>query len=147
MSGDRILVTQDFSDPSKRALLFASELAQQRGGSVDVVYVLPDLYDGRGAPSVALPAQLPDEMERYQRFLTSELEQLVREVAPALASKATCHVLRGDPVKRIEELAQELGASTLCLGATGKGAVGRFLLGSVSQQVLRSSKLPVVIVP
>ena len=50
-------------------------------------------------------------------------------------------------MKRLEALAHQIAADVICLGATGKGAVQRALLGSVSQLVLRSSKVPVLLVP
>jgi nucleotide-binding universal stress UspA family protein len=34
----------------------------------------------------------------------------------------------------------------LCVGSTGKGAVQRVLLGSISQSILRGSLVPVLIV-
>ena len=66
---------------------------------------------------------------------------------PKLAGKLSCYALRGDPVKRIEELAKELGADVVCVGATGKGAVARVMLGSISQALLRTSAIPVLVVP
>jgi nucleotide-binding universal stress UspA family protein len=56
------------------------------------------------------------------------------------------HVVRGNPVRRIEALAEQLGASCICIGSTGKGAVQRLLLGSVSQSIVRTSRIPVLTV-
>jgi nucleotide-binding universal stress UspA family protein len=56
------------------------------------------------------------------------------------------HVVRGEPIKRIEARVQEIGADVLCVGSTGKGAVQRALLGSISQRILRTSPVPVLTV-
>jgi len=146
MNISKILATYDFSETSNRALAFAATLAQQTGAQLDLVYVLADLYDGRADPSL-LPATYPGEMERYLRFLQEELHRMVKVVIPEFAGKVTCHALRGDPVKHIETLAAELSASVVAVGATGKGAVARIMLGSVAQNLLRSSTIPVLVVP
>jgi len=143
----RILVAHDFSEPSNRALRFAATLARDVSAQIELVHVMPDLDDGRGELTLAVPPTMPGQGERYMRFLQEELERAVQQALPELAGKLPCHALRGDPVTRIEALAKEIGADIVCLGATGKGAVARVLLGSISQLVLRTSTLPVLIVP
>lgn len=141
----KILVAHDFSDSANRALSFASQIASQSGAKLELVYVHPDIYDGRGDPSLTLPSALPGQAERYLRFLEEELIRVAK--GAGAPEDVRCHVLRGDPIKRLEGLAEEVGADAICVGATGKGAVERVLLGSVSQLVLRSSSVPVLIVP
>jgi nucleotide-binding universal stress UspA family protein len=144
---NRILVAHDFSDPANRALQFAAVLAGPTKAQLELVYVLPDVYDGRGDVSLGLPPSSPFQGERYVRFLEEELQRTLREAAPQLADDARCHVLRGDPVKHIVSLAKQVGADFICVGATGKNAVSRVLLGSVSQSMLRTSTVPVLVVP
>jgi len=143
----KILVAHDFSEPSNRALRFASTLAKELGAQLELVHVLPDAYDGRGELELAVPPTMPGQGERYMKFLQAELERAGQLALPELSGTLPCHALRGDPVKRIEALASEIGADLVCLGATGKGAVARVLLGSISQLVLRTSTSPVLIVP
>lgn len=147
MTIQRILVAHDLSEPATRALRFAADLASLVGAALDVAYVHPDIYDGRGEPAFGLPATDPGQAERYLRFLTEELSRLVHEALADVPVPIQCHVLRGDPVKRLEALATEIGADVLCLGATGKGAMARVLLGSVSLLALRSASIPVLLVP
>jgi nucleotide-binding universal stress UspA family protein len=144
MTFRKILLAYDFSDPSNRALLFAAKLATQLGSELHLVHVQVDIYDGRSAPEAGIPWPSQDQTDRYMRFLHGELHNAARTVVQELSDKLTYHVLRGDPVKRIEALAEELGADLICIGSTGKGAVQRMLLGSVAQAVLRSSKVPVL---
>jgi nucleotide-binding universal stress UspA family protein len=143
----KILVAHDFSDPANRALAFAADLAEQLGATLDVLHVHPDVYDGHSDPSLGLPWPAPDQVERYIRFLDSELERAVSAVlGPARAQEIKRHVVRGEPAKRIAHAAQEFGADLVCLGSTGKGAVERVLLGSVSQRILRTCQVPVLTV-
>jgi nucleotide-binding universal stress UspA family protein len=71
---------------------------------------------------------------------------VVRGVLGDDAEQVVRHVVRGEPIKRIEALARDIGADVLCVGSTGKGAVQRALLGSVSQRILRTSPIPVLTV-
>lgn len=147
MSFRKILLAYDFSDASNRALLFAAPLATKLGSELHLVHVHVDVYDGRSDPSAAIPWASQDQDERYVRFLHSEMHNAAASQVHEQARSLTYHVLRGDPVKRIEELAEQLGADLLCIAATGKGAVQRALLGSVAQQILRTSRVPVLSVP
>ena len=86
------------------------------------------------------------------RFLQQEVANTVQSALAAgaephaLAQPTPLHIVRGDPAKRILAVAEEIGADMICVGATGKGGVQRLLLGSVSQHVLRTSKVPVLVV-
>lgn len=155
MQLSKILVAHDFSEPATRALVYALSLARRLGATLHVVHVHPDIYDGHSDPALGTPWPTPEQEARYLRFLEQELG---RVVDLALASEATPaapavggegpqrHVVRGNAVKRIEALAEELGANLICIGSTGKGAVQRLLLGSVSQSIVRTSRIPVLTV-
>ena len=148
MASRIIVVAHDLSAPADRALAFALGLAHQMGARVDVVHVHPDLYDGRSTPAVGLPWPSEGQEERYLRFLDGELAAHIEQAGGATAlESARRHVVRGLAAKRIGELATELCADFVCVGATGKGAVDRVLLGSVSQQLVRTCPVPVLVVP
>jgi nucleotide-binding universal stress UspA family protein len=142
----KVLVAHDFSEPANRALAFAAEIASKVGASLEVVHVHPDIYDGHGDPALGTPWPSPDQEERYLRFLDEELARVVSAVIGQAGSQVVRHVVRGEPIKRIDALRQEIGADLIAVGSTGKGAVERALLGSVSQRIVRSSPVPVLTV-
>jgi nucleotide-binding universal stress UspA family protein len=146
MLAKKILVAHDFSTPSNRALSFAADLSKQIGAELEIMHVHPDLYDGHSDPALGLPWPTNAQEERYLRFLDTELERVATQVLGTGAAAAPRHVVRGDPVKRIVEYARDVHADVVCLGSTGKGAVERVLLGSVSQSLLRASPIPVITV-
>lgn len=143
----KILVAHDFSEPANRALELAASIAAKAGATVEVAHVhQSDLYDG-GDPAAGGPWPSAEQLDRYLRFLDQELERTVSSVLGSeQVAHVTRHVLRGDPVKRIEALAGDLKADLICVASTGKDAVQRVLLGSVSQSILRSSTVPVLTV-
>lgn len=143
MAFRKILVAHDLSEPANRALVYAAGLAKTLGAELYVVHVLADIYDGRGEAATSIPWITGDQTERYVHFLTDELQRTVKQLLPDQAS-IEVEVVRGDPVKRIEAYIKEIGADMVCVASTGKGAVQRALLGSVSQGLLRSSEVPVL---
>jgi nucleotide-binding universal stress UspA family protein len=147
MTVRKILVGHDFSDDANRALRYAAQLARVTGASLAIAYVRPEIYDGRGDPSLALPTAQPELADRYFHFLEEELRRIARQVLEADEPAVSCHVLRGDPVKRMAELADELGADLICVATTDKGPIQRVFLGSVSQLLLRASAVPVLLIP
>jgi nucleotide-binding universal stress UspA family protein len=55
-------------------------------------------------------------------------------------------VWEGEPGEAILEAATAEGADIIVLGSHGRGAIGRLLLGSVSERVVRQAAVPVVVV-
>jgi hypothetical protein len=79
----------------------------------------------------------------------SEATELVNSAAEQLlhaGHKALAEVRMGFPRKVISECAKELQADLIMVGSHGHSAIGRFLLGSVAQAVLRIAPCPVEIV-
>ena len=52
----------------------------------------------------------------------------------------------GDAAKRILEVAQEIQAGLIVMGTHGRTGLGRLLLGSVAEHVLRKATCPVLTV-
>ncbi|WP_180683082.1 universal stress protein [Tepidicella baoligensis] len=55
-------------------------------------------------------------------------------------------VVTGDPVPMLLEVLEAEGCDGVIMGSHGKGLVGRALLGSVSQEMLEKSPVPVTFV-
>lgn len=141
----KILTAHDFSPPADRALRLAAEIAERLGAELHVVHVLPTVNATSTDPG-GRPWATPDQADRYSRFMEQELERAVSSALGETTLRVNRHVTPGDPIERIEAVAKELGADLICLGSTGKGAVQRALLGTVSQRVVRSSVVPVLTV-
>jgi nucleotide-binding universal stress UspA family protein len=146
MTIQKILTAFDFSEAAGRALRTAHALAKSTGARLEVVHVHPDVYDGRSTPELGLPWPSPGQEERYMRFLSQEVKNAVAGLLSPLESEIPLHVVRGDPVKRTLAIVDQISADLICVGATGKGAVQRVLLGSISESLLRASSVPVLVV-
>ena len=91
------------------------------------------------------------EMAEYipPRESAAEAQALVAKAAAALRSagfNATAAVVQGDPKSAILDDAKAWGADLIVLGSHGRKGLDRFLVGSVSEAVLRHAHCAVEIV-
>ena len=132
------LVGYDGSATSQRAVRFAVQLAQASGGRVRVVSVL-QVTEG-SADTCAL--MMTDQGGKQ----CSELLDEVKELVPGSASLIDAEVVRGSPGDVLLEQVRSHGIDHIVIGHTERGALARWLLGSVSSDVLERAHVPVTVV-
>ena len=131
----RILVGTDFSPAAEHALECAAELAAQIGASLACVHAYEDSAGAtlrEEPPTWVLPRLQETATQLIARFPGAHVE---------------CFVRRGAPWDELANLAGELKAEMIVVGASGeherpKGA----FLGSVAERVATCSRCPVLIV-
>lgn len=136
----RIIVPLDGSETSKAALATALQLARDTGAQLRLVHCLDELvYFGGYEYSSALIDQARKDANR---LLAEGLE--------------ACHAANIDAsTHMIERFGQRLGQSVaeeatqwqadlIVVGTHGRRGVGRVLLGSGAEQIIRFSKVPVL---
>lgn len=143
MKLEKILVATDFSEGSERAIDYAIGLAEKAKAEVVVVHAFGitvlQLPDGAWIPQPEVVANLSSVA---QQALDSTVAKARARYAPVTG------VLRdGDPREEIEAVATSVGADLVVLGTHGRRGVKRWLLGSVSEGVVRASTIPVLVVP
>jgi nucleotide-binding universal stress UspA family protein len=75
----------------------------------------------------------------------AKLEEQRRRLAKQ-GIKASIRVAEGSPAALIAKRAQDPETSLVVMGTHGRKALGRALLGSVAERVLRTAKAPVMTV-
>lgn len=132
------LVGYDGSASSQRAVRFAAELARASGGRIRVVSVLQ--MTGGGADTCALMMNDPGAGKCTR--LLDEVKQLV----PDSAALIDAEVVRGSPGDALLEQVRRHDIDHIVIGHTDRGALARWLLGSVSGDVLERARVPVTVV-
>jgi len=128
-----ILHPTDFSEPAGRALNLAGSLAHREGARLLVLHVANTLTD---AVNVLLDDPSPDRQRQ-------RLEQLQLEV-PSVPFES--RLAFGGAAAEILKTAQETGCDLIVMGTRGRKGLGRLLMGSVAEQVVRNALCPVVTV-
>ena len=137
-----ILVPVDFSASSKHALAYAIQLADTFGASLHVIHVLDDSFALGGY----LEMYAGDYMETAARQAAAELEDLLTHEQKvrydvALAARV------GKPAPEIlRYLAEHREIDLVVMATAGRGRVARFMMGSVTDRVLRAAPCPVLTV-
>ena len=134
----RILVGYDESGPSKRAFAHALELAHRFGAELLVVSVVRITESGL----LAEVEGVIDTAGEYFKEAFVGMQQRAREVDVTMASE----VVAGHPAEQIVHLAELKHVDIVVLGSRGRSKVSRWLLGSVSERVLRYAHCPVTII-
>jgi len=137
----KILCPTDFSEFSRHALDLSLALAKWYQAEVTVVHVLPRI--------AADYTYLPEPVAVTPMARERALEELNRFVRESRRSGITTQVAleEGDAVRMILDLAGRLPADLLVLGTHGRGGFERFVLGSVTEKVLRKAPCPVLTLP
>jgi nucleotide-binding universal stress UspA family protein len=136
----RVLVTTDFSDESKKAFPYALAFARKFEAALILVYVVP----------AHLPAELSHlgHLLEERRLLTEARERMPRfrqaEFDPLLQVETL--VLTGSPAHEICRTAETQGADLIVMATHGHTGLKHFVLGSVTENVVRHASCPVLAV-
>jgi nucleotide-binding universal stress UspA family protein len=143
-----VLLALDGSEEARTAARAAVEVSNATDSGLHVLYVTEDVplgpyapYPGPEAWEVSEDA-LRERKENARAFLRKEVEQIEAEGG---AVEET-HLAVGAPAKEIVRAGEELRAGMTVVGSRGLGAVGRTLMGSVSDSVVRHAHCPVLVV-
>jgi len=137
----KILWAADFSDESEEALLYAQAFAKvfkARIVALNVVLGFPSsFYDS----TYMVREELVKNVKRSREEAKKKLEKIKK--AKAVPFKVV--VKEGSPSKRIIETAEEEKVDLIAIGKRGMSAIEKLFIGSVANQVLRNSPVPVLI--
>lgn len=126
--------TNDFTGAWK----LAQRLAKDYGAELLVAHVIPPPAAAFSEVDVAFqqPAMTPfEDLELLKKHFTSDTGVPIRYL-----------VDQGDAGTVIARIAQEQQVSLIVMGTHGRKGVGRMILGSVAEHVLRRAKCPVLTV-
>jgi len=138
-----ILHPTDFSERAQHAFWLACVLARDYGARLIVLHVaeLPSM--GAAGGEGIVPPMLPPNP---QELRASAQQQLDRLQVPDAKVRAERRLEQGDAVTEILRVAQEAQADLIVLGTHGRTGLGRLLMGSVAEQVVRQAACPVLTV-
>lgn len=133
---DAVLFPTDGSDGSATARDHAIELAADQGATLYVLYVVEPLAHVASVRRVVV-----EELTEFGAELVAE----VAEAATERGVRAETAVIQGDPAATIVAHAAAVGADVIVMPTHGRSGVARAILGSVTEAVIRTGDVPVLV--
>lgn len=142
----RILVPVDGSETSNKALVTALQLAKDAGGRVRLIHVVEELaylsgYEQFGGYS--------DDLFKVMRETgTKVLDDglAIAQAAGVEADEMLFDDFGGRLAEVVADAAKQWNADLIVVGTHGRRGVGRVLLGSGAEQIIRLAPVPILVV-
>ena len=142
----KILIPIDGSELALKAVTTGVKLASEVGAQVVFLHAKAP-YIAPYAAEVALMDSKTQDM--FERSITLESEKILAE-AKKIADAAgvvnqSVSAVSSRAESLIEKSVTEMGCDLIVIGTHGRGAMGRFFMGSVTTRLLHISSVPLLI--
>ena len=149
----KILVAFDGSEPSKRALDHAVNIAATWNSEVLILSVVPQVMmpvfpdEGFGAAPLTAAQDMTDYQEKMKEIYGNALKDAENDIRNGFGDlKVKTLLLEGRPSSTIVEEAEKDGVDLIVIGSRGLGGITGWILGSTSRRVVESCTKPILIV-
>lgn len=137
-----ILVPIDFADPSLAALDFGVLLASRLKAPLTLLAVEQPFYPAEGY--AAYIPNLKETAKRVNKVFEECVKKAARRGLPHDGFKLKILAKQGVTVPEILHTADTMGVDLIVMGTHGRKGITRAILGSVTEQVVRRAKCPVL---
>ncbi|MBC7100219.1 MAG: universal stress protein [Methanobacteriales archaeon] len=139
----KILLPTDGSEYANRAAEHAIWIAKESGAEIVALTVM-ETSTFIGLPADDLIIRIKEILEEEASNSLDKIKKLVEESGHDI--KLTLKTDEGSPADSILNTIEKEGIDLVVMGTSGKHGLDRFLLGSVTEKVVRSAKCPVLVV-
>jgi len=134
-----ILCPVDFSANARGALRYAAATASRFGGRLTVLFVNDPLLSAAAAASAYDTGRLARDTEaELRRFVTRSLGR---------GADVAYRTANGHPAREILKAAGAISADLVVVGSRGLTGAGKWFFGSTAERLLRTTDVPVLVVP
>jgi len=143
----KMIIAYDGSDASKKAVEVCLKCSND-DDEIVLLTVIPAELASSSFTKMLLPTIDLSSMVQSGSFKEKAMESLskIAEEIKSNVEKVDVAVESGDPADEILLSAKKRGADIIVLGYKGYGKEGRFLLGSVTDKVVRYAGISVLVV-
>jgi nucleotide-binding universal stress UspA family protein len=142
ISVKNVLFATDFSPTSEAALSYAAAVCHHFGSTLHVVHVISDanILMMTGGVDYASVGTI------YEDAHTDAKEKIADIAARCQSIPCRSHVRHGQVWKNVDEIIAAEAIDLIVVGTHGRGGLGKLLLGSVAEGILRHASCPVLTV-
>ena len=139
---NNVLYATDFSEASEAAFPYATAICRKFGSTLHLAHVLSDSNLLLMTGVVESP-----NFEVLYEDARSLAQQKVDQIAARFRDTPTrTYVRHGEVWDELSSIVAENGIDLIVVGTRGRGGLGKFLLGSVAEDILRHAPCPVLTV-
>jgi nucleotide-binding universal stress UspA family protein len=138
----KILFPTDFSDVSQKAVKYIKQLKGAGAQEVIVLHVIDD-------KELLVLSRIPDQYLQITTLMEKEIAKEMTAVEADMTAEGfsvKLIVKTGKPFTEIMMTAAEEKVSIIVVGSHGRSNIGEMLMGSVSENVIRHAKVPLLVV-
>ena len=153
---ERILVPLDGSELAEGVLPYAVEIARKFDSELVLMQAVTPFARLLAETAPGTPETSPTAVEVSADIARQRLEGEIKQAQNYLDSIKTklqndgvntrTHVVEGAAGAAIIDYAREVNASLIAMSTHGRSGLGRLVFGSVADEVLRNSHVPVLVV-
>ncbi|MBC1604535.1 universal stress protein [Listeria rocourtiae] len=143
MTNKQILVAIDGSDQSNDAFQEAIRIAKLENASLVFFTVIQEIMPNNDELYLSLNVR-PEMDDVYRALAEKRLESMTATIDSDVAFKN--ETVHGDPKRSIIEFAKENDIDLIVIGATGRGAIERTLIGSTTAYVVNHAPCNIMVV-
>lgn len=140
---EHILCPTDFSEPAKKALEYACELAAQYGAELHLLHVLPDPVAALTAYGPVVSA-IPADWEENMRTQVNQQLADILDKNWEQGKTVQRAVSEGVPFAEIIRYAKDHAIDLIVMGTHGRTGFNHFIMGSEAEKVVRQAPCPVL---
>ena len=142
-----VLASIDLHKRSAMILEHALDFATGQGA--DVVHVVfisePNLANVKPPEDLEAPELTGVDHVKLKAFADAQRDALCERRPDCKPPRIEIHTSMGDPATKIVELAADIDADLIVLATHGRRGLKHFLMGSVSEKVVRTAGCPVMV--
>lgn len=147
---EKILLPTDGSKNSERAIKHALSIAKNEQSEIVILNVVDSVYL-TGLPEEELIAQTEIILEEESEKILENVKKIIEE-SPEMEHDESIKITpktisEGNAADIILKVSEEENIDIVIIASSGKHMLDRFLLGSVTEKVVRHSKIPVMVIP
>lgn len=142
----QILVPVDGSDTANKALQAALELAKDSGGRVRAIHVMEEVaYASNFNQFGVYTEELLNAMQEAGKGILQDAMTRAQS-ADVAADTLLFDSVSGRLAEVVANAAREWNADLIVVGTHGRRGVGRMLMGSGAEQIIRLAPVPVLVI-
>lgn len=139
----KILVPTDFSELSLKAIKVANSYASIFDAKISLIHSHVPITELDEPYAIGMSSKIYQDYDEIEESIRKKLNTIADEhLDDKLRGEILVHI--GNPAQSIVEISEE--HDIIIMSTHGRTGFSRFLLGSVSEKVLRMAKVPVMVV-